>query len=110
MNPIELESLPTSDLAALIAKAGAILAKRAGDQRPAQMLLLPELEPLDPANVDLSETFGDPPRRRWMAVKEAAGIAPVSEDTLLRRIKNDGIGVKVGGKYYIDATQIVGRA
>lgn len=105
---MELENLSTPQLAELIARAGAILAKRAGDPRPAQMLLLSELEPLDPATVDLDERLPDG-SRRWLAPKEAAAIVGKDADTIIRKIKNDGLGIQIGGRYFADHTKIRGR-
>lgn len=105
---MELEKLSSSDLAAIIAKASAILAQRAGDPRPEQLLLLSELEPLDPATVDLDERLPDG-SRRWLAPKEAAAIVGKDADTIIRRIKNDGFGIQIGGRYFADHTKIRGR-
>ncbi|MDQ1184702.1 hypothetical protein [Agrobacterium larrymoorei] len=104
---MELEKLSSTDLAAIIAKAGAILARRAGDQRPAQMPLLPDLDPIDPATVDLDERLADG-SRRWLAPKEAAAIVGKDADTIIRKIKNDGIGIQIGGRYFADHTKIKG--
>ncbi len=105
---MELEKLSSSDLAAIIAKAGAILAQRAGDPRPAQMLLLPELEPLDPASVDLDERLPDG-SRRWLSPKEVAPRKNVSPDTIIRMIVDENAGIKLRGRYYFDGWFLKGR-
>lgn len=104
---MELEKLSSSDLAAIIAKAGAILAKRAGEQRPAQFALLPDLDPVDPATVDRDERLPDG-QRRWLAPKEAAAMLRLHETRVIDRI-NAGFGVKIGGRYYFDMLKYRGR-
>ncbi|CUX08646.1 hypothetical protein [Agrobacterium deltaense] len=98
---MELEKLSSSDLAAIIAKAGAILAKRAGEQRPAQFALLPDLDPIDPTMVDLDERLPDG-SRRWLTPKEVAPRKNVSPDTIIRMIVDENAGIKLRGRYYFD--------
>ncbi|MCA2378604.1 helix-turn-helix domain-containing protein [Agrobacterium genomosp. 3 str. RTP8] len=104
---MELENLSTPQLAELIARAGAILAKRAGEQRPAQFALLPDLDPIDPTMVDLEERLSDG-SRRWLTPKEAAPMLRLHETRVIDRI-NAGLGVKIGGRYYFDMLKYRGR-
>ncbi|MCZ8158640.1 MAG: hypothetical protein O9256_01950 [Rhizobiaceae bacterium] len=107
---IDVRALPTADLADLVAIASAELdRRRAGAPAPpVQLGLLPGFDPVDPASVDLSERLPDG-SRRWIVPKEAHAITGFSAKTWLRRIEEEGIGVKIGGRYYIDAKRIMGR-
>ncbi len=105
---MELENLSTPQLAELIARAGAILAKRAGDPRPAQFALLPDLDPIDPATVDLDERLPDG-SRRWLSPKEVAPRKNVSPDTIIRMIVDENAGIKLRGRYYFDGSRLKGR-
>ncbi|WEX77981.1 hypothetical protein PYH37_002825 [Sinorhizobium numidicum] len=106
----ELEALPTADLAELATAALAELARRAGGDAaaPKQLDLLPELGPIDPTTVDLDERLPDG-SRRWLAPKEAAVIVRTDPGTVVRKIKAGGSGVRIGGRYYLDAINLRGR-
>lgn len=109
---IDLTSLPTPDLAALVSRASEELARRAGGvsaaAQPVQLALIPDLDPVDPASVDLEERLADG-SRRWVSPKEVAGLLRCSEDSVVRRINRDGIGIRFGGRYRVDVTRIRGR-
>jgi|GEM_PF-2850647 len=109
---IDIEHLDTSTLAALVNRASAELARRAGGvsaaTRPVQLALIPDLDPVDPASVDHSERLPDG-SRRWIVPKEAHAMTGLSAKTWTRRIEEEGIGVKIGGRYYIDAAKLKGR-
>lgn len=104
----DLESMPTGEIAAIVAAGAAILAKRAGDPRPVQFALLPDLDPIDPTMVDLDERLPDG-SRRWLSPKEVAPRKNVSPDTIIRMIVDENAGIKLRGRYYFDGSFLKGR-
>lgn len=75
---------------------------------PVQLALISGFEALDPDAVDLSEKLADG-SARWISPKQAAWLCHVDPDTICRRVNKFGIGVKIGGRYWIDRTRITGR-
>lgn len=112
MTALDLEAMPTDEIAAVVAAGAAILAKRAGGVSaaapPRQLNLLPQPEPINPADFDRDERLSDG-SRRWLTPKEAAPIVRIDQGTIIRKIKAGGFGIQIGGRYYIDASILRGR-
>ncbi|KQW27031.1 hypothetical protein ASE36_18995 [Rhizobium sp. Root274] len=107
---IDLAAIPTSDLAALVAKASQELARRAeAGASPVQLALLDDLAPVDPSEINLDERLPGG-ERRFITPKQAAALCRLDPGTLIRRIqRGDPVGVRIGGRYFIDVTKIRGR-
>lgn len=71
-----------------------------------QPSLFTEFAPICAEEVDASERLPGG-ARRWIAPKEAAAILDVDPDTICRRIsRSSSFGVKIRGRYFIDATKL----
>ena len=109
----DLSSMHVAELRALAEAAVAELARRAGGAvaaapQPRQLSLLSEMAPIDPREIDREELLPCG-RKRWLAPKEAAAIFRCSDDTIVRRIVDEGAGVQIGKRYFFDALQRFGR-
>lgn len=57
--------------------------------------------PADTAHIDLRDG-------NWVCIAEAVHLSRSSETTVRRRIRRDGIGQMVGGRWYVDRRRLLG--
>lgn len=97
---IDLNSLPNAELAALADRAQAELARR--------YALFPEAAPVDPAEFNPTEKLADG-HLRWVTAKEAAYQTRCSVDAIERAVKAGKVGLKIGGRLWVDRVRLRGR-
>lgn len=101
----DLSALPDAALAALAGAVAAELSRRGRTVPARQGALFDDIRPLTPDDFDPDATLPDG-SRRWIWVKEAAFLANCSADAIERRVKTGAIGVKIGGRLWIDRMRL----
>lgn len=107
---IDLETMPTADVAAIANAALTELTRRAGGIEAAvpvalQLDLLPQDDPIDPANIDWNERLPSG-RPRYMKRKDAAAELRFSIDKIKTLIRKTGSGFQFGSTWFVDLKRL----